>query len=156
MRGLLAEYIVARALGIPRPISRGWDDFDVYDNGIRIEVKASAYLQVWPQAKLSKLTFAGLKTRSWPADGLAPIAVAPTYNADVYVFCVQTAEIHDDYDMLDVGQWRFAVLAAATMKKLNVSSITWTRVLSEAHGDHTFDELGSAIRAAAGTSDTSL
>lgn len=31
------------------------------------------------------------------------------YNADVYVFAVETAMTHEEYDPLDVHQWRFYV-----------------------------------------------
>lgn len=151
-RGLLAEYIVWQALEVPHPARVEWDDFDVYADGIRVEVKSSAYLQAWAQARPSALVFTGLKTRSLPADGLTPMATLPTYNADVYVFCVQTATTHDEYDPLDVHQWRFAVLPRSTMEQLNVASITWTRVLSIGGGYLGFDHLGAAIRAAAAPS----
>lgn len=58
----LAEYIVARALGISTAGVR--DEWAAYDlitpDGIRIEVKSAAYLQSWRQTALSKVELSGL------------------------------------------------------------------------------------------------
>jgi hypothetical protein len=48
---------------------------------------------------------------------------AATYNADVYVFCVQTATTHEDYDPLDVGQWNFYVLPRTRAEALSYKSL---------------------------------
>lgn len=47
-----------------------------------------------------------------------------TYNADVYVFCVQTATTHDTYDPLDVDQWRFYVLTRQTVESTGYRSLS--------------------------------
>lgn len=45
--GILAEFIVAKALDADRKLRSGWDNFDVETaSGTRVEVKSSAYLQV--------------------------------------------------------------------------------------------------------------
>jgi hypothetical protein len=45
-RGVLAEYIVASALGLAyqREVRAQWDAFDLLFDGIKIEVKSAAYL----------------------------------------------------------------------------------------------------------------
>jgi hypothetical protein len=49
--------------------------------GARIEVKSSAYLQVWDQRRPSRIIFSGLTGRTWsPQSGES---VTATYNADV-------------------------------------------------------------------------
>ena len=50
-RGRLAEFIVAKALGVSTDIVRyDWDSFDLTTPaGLKIEVKSAAYLQSWPQ-----------------------------------------------------------------------------------------------------------
>ena len=46
-RGALAEYIVAEALGIKEKPSTSWESYDMEtSNGIKIEVKTSAYIRV--------------------------------------------------------------------------------------------------------------
>ena len=37
------------------------------------------------------------------------------YNAEVYVFCLQTARTHEAYDPLDVRQWEFYVVGRASI-----------------------------------------
>lgn len=45
-RGMLAQFLVAKAVGDTRPLDDGWGDFDVQSpEGIKIEVKSSGYLQ---------------------------------------------------------------------------------------------------------------
>ena len=65
VRGYLAEFLVAKAVGA----SGGrveWDAYDVLSpEGIRIEVKSSAHLQVWDQRRLSRIVFTGLRGRTW-------------------------------------------------------------------------------------------
>lgn len=45
-RGMLAQFLVAKALGDTRPYDEGWGNFDVLiPDGIRVEVKSLGYLQ---------------------------------------------------------------------------------------------------------------
>ncbi|HSS10944.1 MAG TPA: hypothetical protein VLL25_13730, partial [Acidimicrobiales bacterium] len=44
-RGILAEFLVAKAVGDEREVRIGWDNFDAQaQDGIAIEVKCSAFL----------------------------------------------------------------------------------------------------------------
>src|ERR1700712_5590253 len=70
VRSMFAEYLVATAVGAPTPVRVEWDSFDVLIPQGRIEVKCSAYLQAWEQAKPSETSFSGLRARTWsPRDG---------------------------------------------------------------------------------------
>lgn len=113
-RGLLAEFLVHRAVGAEERNTE-WESFDVLaPSGLRIEVKTSAYLQAWGQRRLSEIRFSRLRGRVWsPEDGSAP---EQTYNADVYVFALHTARTHAEYDPLDIGQWRFHVAPRALVE----------------------------------------
>ncbi|MGY1833176.1 hypothetical protein ACI8AA_22400 [Geodermatophilus sp. SYSU D01180] len=126
VRPLLAEYLVARAVGAdPRPRVE-WDSYDVLTpEGLRLEVKSGAYLQAWEQSKLSSITFGGLRARVWTDGG--PVG-EPTYNADGYVFAVLTAEEHASYDALDLGQWSFWVLPRARVVATGQASMGLARV----------------------------
>jgi hypothetical protein len=54
-RGVLAEFLVALALGRTETRRKAWDNYDVTtSSGLRIEVKASGYLQSWAQATHSR------------------------------------------------------------------------------------------------------
>jgi hypothetical protein len=66
VRGVLAEFIVDAALGRTATRRKGWDNYDVQsDSGVKVEVKASGYLQSWAQAKHSRLDFGRVAARSW-------------------------------------------------------------------------------------------
>lgn len=121
VRGVLAEWWVARAVGVTQPMP-SWHEFDVLTpSGVRVEVKAGGYLQSWPQRSLSRIVFGGLRGRVW--DRESGRSGEPTYNADVYVLCVQTAQRHDEYDPLDVGQWAFHVLPRSIVAELGRDSL---------------------------------
>lgn len=53
-RGVLAEYIVARALGIGDTKRLEWDRCDLYIDGVGVEVKSSACVQTWEQTRMSE------------------------------------------------------------------------------------------------------
>ncbi|MGW4722168.1 hypothetical protein [Streptomyces sp. NPDC004291] len=120
-RGLLAEFLVHRAVGA---VERNpeWDSFDVLaPDGLRIEVKTSAYLQAWGQARLSEIRFSRLRGRTWTPEG--GVSETQSYNADVYVFALHTARTHSDYDPLDVGQWSFHVASRALVEATGQASL---------------------------------
>lgn len=143
IRGYLAEYLVARAVGATGTRVE-WDAYDVLaPDGTRIEVKSSAYLQVWEQRKLSRISFSGLRGRTWDRYGVAPEA---TYNADVYVFCVQSATSHDNYDPLDVEQWQFYVLSRQVIEATGYHSIGLPAIQALTAATP-YAQLGAAIEA---------
>ncbi|MBK7706563.1 MAG: hypothetical protein IPJ30_12495 [Acidobacteria bacterium] len=66
-RGVLAEFIVAKALGISTEgVRAGWDPFDLEtEDGIKIEVKSASYIQSWAQNDYSKIQFSVAPKRGW-------------------------------------------------------------------------------------------
>jgi len=105
------------ALGIAEGISVSWDKYDLLSKeGIRIEVKTSAYLQSWKQQNLSKISFGIQPTYGWDS-------VTNEYDAekkrqsDVYVFCVLKHKDQATLNPLDLSQWEFYVLSTATLNK---------------------------------------
>ena len=57
-RGRLAEFIVAKALGISTDCVRDeWGAYDLTMGHIKVEVKSAAFVQSWHQDKLSKISF---------------------------------------------------------------------------------------------------
>jgi hypothetical protein len=146
LRGVLAEWLVAKAVGAvePRP---EWDNFDVLTAaGIQVEVKSSAYLQAWPQHDLSRISFSGLRSQKLGPENR--YSGQRTFNADVYVFCVQTAQSHAAYDPLDVSQWDFYVLPRSHVESIGYRSIGLARIKIVTQRV-SFDELAAAINQAA-------
>src|ERR1700751_234109 len=96
VRGVLAEFLVAYAVGDPSPLRAAWDDWDVTTpTGIKVEVKSSAYLQSWRQRRLSSIVFSGLTGRAWSDEAPGRMAAERTLRADVYVFAVHTCREPD-------------------------------------------------------------
>jgi hypothetical protein len=53
LRGMAGEFLVAQAVGCAHGTRTEWDALDVITaSGIKVEVKTSAYIQTWKQAKL--------------------------------------------------------------------------------------------------------
>ena len=121
-RGMYAEYLVSIALDAVTSIRTDWADWGPYDvltpEGIKVEVKCSAYLQAWKQRNLSKLIFSIAQTHKFDFN-----ADAFTYDsefvrhADVYVFCVETCKSPDELNERDLSQWEFYVVSTAQINK---------------------------------------
>ena len=86
-RGRFAEFVVGTAVGLnPENLRDEWDAYDLTtDNGIKIEVKSSAYIQSWNQKRFSAISFSIKPARYW--DAKTNITSEPTRHADLYVFC---------------------------------------------------------------------
>src|SRR5690606_38685474 len=64
VRGYLAEFLVARAVGATGTRVE-WDAYDVLTpEGIRVEVKSAGFLQAWAQRRLSRIAFGTMKGRT--------------------------------------------------------------------------------------------
>jgi len=115
-RGIVAEYIVARGLGLAeRGVRNGWATFDLETpSGIKIEVKSAAYVQSWHQKQLSSITFMTPKTRAWDADTNRQSHESKR-QADIYVFALLAHTDKTTIDPLNLDQWRFYVLPTATL-----------------------------------------
>jgi len=69
-RGVLAEYIVATALGIGDTKRIEWDKVDLRVGRIGVdrfgvEVKSAAYVQAWKQTRPSEIAFDIAPTMGW-------------------------------------------------------------------------------------------
>jgi hypothetical protein len=109
-RGRLAEFIVAKALGISTDIVRDeWQAFDLETSaGFKIEVKSAAYVQSWKQRTLSSIKFLTRKTSVWNQE--TNETSEARRQADVYVFALLAHQDKLTIDPLDVRQWQFYVL----------------------------------------------
>lgn len=145
VRSVLAEFLVARAVGAARKPRIEWDAHDVLTpEGIRLEVKSGAHLQTWEQSQLSTVVFGGLSARTWsPTDGYS---TANSYNADAYVFAVLTATDHDEYDALDIAQWSFWVLPVSVVAGTGQRSMRLSRVEALAGPAVPYTALAQRIR----------
>lgn len=111
LRGVLAEYIVATALGVNTGVRVEWDAYDlITENGIKIEVKSCAYLQSWQQNSYSNIIFDIRNTMGWNSE-TNEYSTEVKRQSDVYVFCLLKHKDKETVDPLNLEQWEFYILA---------------------------------------------
>lgn len=152
-RGRIAEYIVARALGLATDgVREEWAAFDLETpSGIKIEVKSAAYVQSWYQRRLSSIAFATPRTKAWYAD-TNESSKESKRQADVYVFALLSHKEKATIDPLDLGQWQFYVLPTRTLDARTRSqhSITLKSLERLCSGAVTYADLPGAVEKCAG------
>ena len=112
-RGVMAEYLVARALECTQEPREEWGECDVVlPRGRTVEVKSSAYIQSWEQQDYTTISFVIAKKKSaWnPKTGKYRPLDPPERIADVYVFCLLKHKCQETINPLDVMQWDFFVV----------------------------------------------
>ncbi len=115
LRGVLAEYIVAKALGVADDFRKEWGAFDLLlKDGTKIEVKSSAYLQSWYQRKYSSITFGIPETREWTEITNKQSGIGKR-QADIYVFALLRHKIQETLNPLALDQWTFYILPTAEL-----------------------------------------
>lgn len=126
-RGILAEFIVGTAIGIDMNVLR--DEWDAYDlitkEGIKIEVKSSAFIQTWKQNKLSNISFSIKKAKSWDLENNTRI-IEPKRHADIYVFCHLKHKEQETIDPMKMEQWDFYVLPTSRLNNYDRSQSSIT------------------------------
>lgn len=150
-RGILAEFIVANALGVsfhhPRDEWAAWDL--TTPEGIKVEVKSAAYIQSWSQKQLSTISFNTPKTHAWDADNNRQSEESKR-QADVYVLALLAHKDKATIDPLNLSQWEFFVLPTKALDERTRSqhSITLPSLL-KLHGTSVpYEQLRGAVLAA--------
>lgn len=112
-RGIIAEFLVAKALGVadsPR-LEWGWYDLATA-SAQKIEVKSAAHHQSWPQERPSSIRF-NIAPAKWlwdPDTNTSAYHEKPVRASDAYVFCLLGSLEHTDPNPLDIDQWTFYVI----------------------------------------------
>ena len=138
-RGAFAEFIVLEAMnnqsGITPPRTNFRVSMDAYDllspDGIRVEVKSSAYIQAWESEHPTRISFRIAPAKSLDSSGNYSADSQYCRHSDVYVFCVWTA-MSREQNILDLSLWDFYVIATKTLdqKVPNLKTITFQSLLS--------------------------
>lgn len=120
LRGALCEYLVALAVGAADArdgVQEEWAPYDVQSpDGIKIEVKTSAYIQTWYQTALYQPRFDIAPKEGWDAKTNSWIEEKQRW-ADVYVFGLLHHKDKSTVNPLDLTQWTFYVLPTATLDR---------------------------------------
>lgn len=149
-RGVLAEFLVAKAVGGSDGVRVGWDNYDVTaPDGTAIEVKCSAFLQSWAQKEHSKLSFGRLRAREFDAS-INEYSIDAKVRADVFAFAVQTQLDPAAYDMLDMAHWEFWVVDGSTISEQVGKTVGIRWVQQHGVGPLRHEALAQAIAVAAG------
>lgn len=124
-RGVLAEFLVARALGVTDEFRAEWAAYDVCYRNRKIEIKSAAYAQSWKQKVPSTISFhVAPQKEVWdPKTGESESLDPPRRTADLYVFSLLRRPDGKDrcdpnrYESnpLDLRHWEFHVLDTATL-----------------------------------------
>ena len=138
-RGAFAEFVVREAMNTqcrntpPRPDFRvSMDAYDLLSpDGIRVEVKSSAYIQAWESEHPARISFRIAPAKSLDSSGNYSADSQYCRHSDVYVFCVWTA-MSREQNILDLSLWDFYVIATKTLdqKVPNQKTITFQSLLS--------------------------
>jgi len=151
-RGILAEFLVAQAVGAGAShVREEWAAFDLETaSGIRVEVKSAAYLQAWAHAKPSTICFSIRPTRAW-SPNTNQMEEEPSRHADVYVFALLAHKDKATIDPLNIAQWHFYVLPRAVLdaRARSQHSITLKSLQALVGESLSFEELPEAIELAA-------
>lgn len=128
-RGILAEFIVHTALGLPtNQVREEWDNYDLEtEDGIKIEIKSAAYIQSWEQKKVSSINFSIKPTKGYEGGKRSDTSKR---QADIYVFCLLKHQDQATINPLKMQQWEFYVVPTIllnekfpTQKKLSIKPL---------------------------------
>lgn len=148
-RGKLAEFIVASAVEIDKTVVR--DEWSAYDletpDGIKLEIKSSAYLQSWFQKEYSTIQFSTKLARYWDSS-TNQLSTEKKRHADVYVFCLLHQKDKKTVDPLNLNQWEFYILSTTELNAYTRSqhSITLNSLKNKDCGPISYDKLYDVIK----------
>jgi len=146
-RGILAEFLVASALGLNGGVRNEWDAYDLLTaGGVKIEIKSTAYIQSWYQRKLSSIVFDIRPTRAWDS-GTNKLAEEKKRQADVYVFCLLHHKDKETINPMDLSQWTFYVVPTKRLDQecQDAKSISLTKLTTLNPKICSFDEIKKAV-----------
>lgn len=150
LRGTFGEWLVALAVGAAGGVYENWESYDVQSpDGIKIEVKTSAYIQSWYQPKLYPPRFDIAPRTAWVAATNSWTTEKKRW-ADVYVFCLHHCQDQSSVNPLDLSQWTFYILPTITLDRAvgSQQSIGISSLQRIGARPVTFDGLCPAIAAA--------
>ena len=130
-RGVLAEFIVAKALGLTNIPRNEWKPFDLETKyQIRIEVKSASYIQSWKQNKLSKINFNISPSYFWDYK-TNKFSGPKKRQSQVYIFCILKHLDKSTIDPLNIEHWEFYSIPTALLdeKVPNQKSISLSRLM---------------------------
>lgn len=110
-RGILAQYIVAWAIGDERNLYDSWQSYDsVTPSGKRIEVKATASAQIWEYGKENRKPRFEITEKAYYTHEAGLDWTNIDFHANIYVLCHYKHEDDDTMDATNLSHLEFWVL----------------------------------------------
>lgn len=122
-RGVFAEFLVGNALGVLNAPRVMWDNADIDYNGYFIEVKSSAYIQSWEQAKPSAPVYGIAPKYNWTGIGNEYETEMRRF-ADYSIFCLLNEKNRNKVKPLNIDQWEFYILPTKVLDDYNKTQKT--------------------------------
>lgn len=146
-RGMVAEFIVATALGIDINKPRdGWAKFDLTYRNHGVEVKSASYHQRWYQQRISIISFIVPKRKGWDANTnkFDPIS---RRQADIYILSLLAEKDRKKVNPLNLDQWEFWVADTSFFdnRARSQHSITYNSLLKEIGKPMRYGQLRIAV-----------
>ena len=145
LKGIFAEWVVLKLLGIPSARRVSWANSDILTaEGMTIEIKASSYWQSWklldgtgalrptplhPISSDSQIRFSGLKARD--ADDTSNSRDPRLFKSDIYIFAFQHEKDIEQWNAMNLSQWEFYALPVSTVSALGCGSISLSALRTE-------------------------
>lgn len=147
-RAVLAEYVVATALGVDYKDRVAFAPYDLLTrDGYRVEVKSAARVQLWGIKHPDRLTFRVAPARLPDETGDYKEDAPMQRNSDVYVFAIYDG-LSLDEDPLNLDLWEFMVLPTKVLDKMvgGQKVITLKKLKALCPVECDYMELSKAIR----------
>lgn len=148
MRGILAEFIVSKAVNSVTHVREEWDDYDLLtQEGVKVEVKSAAYIQSWEQKTLSTIQFSIAPSEGYESEANKWTTYKKRW-ADVYVFCVLSHQEQESINPLNLDQWDFYVLPTQVLdqKLPEQKTLRLSSLLKLIPSKVSYEELEEAVR----------
>jgi len=137
-RGAIAEFLVAKALGVDTRIPRySWEQYDLEYRKRKIEIKSTGYHQSWEQDELTGIKFKVGKKRGY--EGKRTVK----RRAHIYVLCLLAEKDRARVNPLTLDQWRFWILPTLFFdrRKRSQDSIMLNSLLEEVGKAVSYEEV---------------
>ena len=144
LRGAVAEYIVAKALGDTEPYRNVWAPCDLMYRGVPIEIKSSAYLQAHERELLSRVSFSIDRHNHYVQ---TEDAVEYKHHSAIYVFCLYACKDRKEADPMRMEQWIFYIVPTTTIEEQlgDQHTLSFRSLLKLQPAIATYDNLKSEI-----------
>ena len=119
LHGEIAEFVVARALGITDAQNAAyWTLWDISYRNIRIEVKATAYFHLWnTDGKVSQQRTFSIAAANGSYDPQKSGNAEFCRQNDIYVFCLNNGETMESSYPLNMDNWEFYVVPTSFLNE---------------------------------------